>query len=463
MTRGLNGSVSSKMGTADYLSLRMDRRGGMMIFMAFLFPAMIAVGLLAVDGVRAYSQAAMVNYATQAAALAAGSRLGNYYSQGATAGTASITAAATTISNANIGNLPNVTSTTTVTLGTWDSVASSFTSLGASGASPNAVQVIGQATIATLLGGTVGTPSLTVTKTAVATLGTAKTFNVVVLNDMGQALKSPSYAGPVFSNNDPYLFWQAQRVADQTILNCIANSGSSASQFGVTGFVEKAYILQALTTVNKTNAATMSTQLLDLRNPSYQYCWQSKGAPACHGSNVAAGIYSAIQQFSNASNLGASNHIVIITNELPVYDPTAAPVTYTLAMGTGVSVSGGKGTGSSATALCGASPVCNNAYLLEMAEGQAAAAGAGVAVTGGTLSFTVSTIYYSGDARTPAGSAGAYATEIGSWVKNGGLALTTASKASYTFPTATYIIPDLATQAAKVCQMIGSSLQVASN
>ena len=441
----------------------------MMIFMAFLFPAMITVGLLAVDGARAYSQAAMVNYATQAAALAAGSRLGNYYSQGAAAGTASITAAATTISNANIGNLPNVTSTTTVTLGTWDSVASSFTSLGASGASPNAVQVIGQATIATLLGGTVGTPSLTVTKTAVATLGTAKTFNVVVLNDMGQPLKNLSY-GKVGS--DPYLFWQAQRVADQTILNCIANSGSSASQFGVTGFVEKAFILQALTTVNKTNAATMSNQLLDLLNPSYQYCWQSKaGAPACHGSNVAAGIYSAIQQFSNASNLGASNHIVIITNELPLYDPTAAPVTYTLAMGTGVSVSGGKGTGSSGTALCGASPVCNNAYLLEMAEGQAAAAGAGVAVTGGTLSFTVSTIYYSGDARTPAGSAGAYATEIGSWVKNGGLALTTASKTPYTFTytvsgtttKTTYIIPDLATQAANVCQMIGSSLQVASN
>ena len=441
-------------------SLGTDRRGGMMIFMAFLFPATIAIGLLAVDAVRAYSQAAMINYATQAAALAAGTQLGNYYTQGASAGTSSITAAANTISKANTDGLPNVTSSTTVTLGNWDSAASTFTSLGASGTSPNAVQVIGTATIVTLLGGTVGQPTLPVTKKAVATLGSAKPANIIVLNDMGMpgnALQGLGVPGSAQAN-----WWTAQRAADQAILDCLTATGNSTSQFGVTGFVEQAYILQALTTVNSgTNAATMKTKLANTLDATYQYCRQTKSAKNCHGSNVAAGIYSAIQQFSQAAYTGTSNHIVIITNELPVYDPATPVTAYTTAMGTGVSVSGGKGTGSSATALCGTSPACSATYLLEMAEGQAAAAGAGVTVGGHAVSFTVSTIYYSGDASTPSGSAATYATEIGSWAKNGGLTMKTSLLTDTISGGVTS--PGVATQARKVCGMIGATLQLASN
>lgn len=441
-------------------SLRSDRRGGMMIFMAFLFPAMIAVGLLAIDAVRAYSQAAMINYATQAAALAAGTQLGNYYTQGAATGTATIQSVATAISQANTANLHDVPTTTTVTLGNWDSVASTFTPLGA-GTSPNAIRVIGQGTIATLLGGTVGQPSLTVTKSAVVTFGSGMAANVIVLNDMGMpgnAAQGLGVPGSAQAN-----WWTQQRVADQAILDCLTATGNSVSQFGVTGFVEQPYILQALTTVNSgTNAATMKTKLGNALDATYQYCRQTKSAKACHGSNVAAGIYSAIQQFSQAAYTGTSNHIVIITNELPVYDPVAAAVTYTTAMGTGVSVSGGKGTGRSATALCGTSPVCNATYLLEMAEGQAAGAGTGVAVAGGgTVAFTVSSIYFSGDASTPSGSATAYATEIASWAKNGGLALQTSSLTDSVSGGVT--TPGVATQARKVCQMIGATLQLASN
>jgi len=158
----------------------------MTLFVALAFPATIAMGLLAVDAVRAYSQASQINFATQAAALAAGSQLGNYYSQGAANGTTAISAAASTIANANVANLSNVTSSTTVTLGNWDSVSSTFTGLAAGSTSPNAVQVIGSATINTILASSfVGQSSLTVSKTAVATLGSPKTFNVIVLNEMG--------------------------------------------------------------------------------------------------------------------------------------------------------------------------------------------------------------------------------------------------------------------------------------
>jgi Flp pilus assembly protein TadG len=431
-------------------SLRTDRRAGMAVLIALLFPALIAMGLLAVDAVRAYSQASLVSYATQMAALAGSGSLGNYYSLGASRGGSAISTQAATIGDANAASSADLSAVIQATTrGTWNSSSATFTSLATSGSTaPNAVQVVGQTILSTYFGGAFGTPTITITKSAVASLGMTRPFNVIVLNDMGGPNPNQSLGFPGAAQDD---WWAQQQAADLAILNCIGNSGNAASQFGVTGFLEQGYTLQPLMTVNSgTNATTISNNINNVGSANFQYCRESKGAHQCHGSNVAGAIYSAISQFSGASYVGANNHIVILTNELPVYDPTVAKTVYTLAMGTGVTVSGSPavGTGSSATALCGSSPVCTSANLQQMAEGQAAAAGA--AVTGGRSGITISTVYFSGDTNTPSGKAASYATEIATWVKNRGLALTTSSLAG------------VATQAATVCKMIGATPQLSS-
>ncbi len=441
-------------------TLRNDRRGGMTLFVALAFPATIAMGLLAIDAVRAYSQASQINFATQAAALAAGSQLGNYYSQGATNGTTAISAAASTIANANIANLSNVTSSTTVTLGNWDSVSSTFTGLAVGSTSPNAVQVVGSATINTILASSfVGQPSLTVSKTAVATLGSPKTFNVIVLNEMGGPNLNQGLGVPGSAQAN---WWTQQQAADLAILNCVAAAGNTASQFGITGYVEQAYTLQALTPLSSASVkTTIANNINNVGSSKFQYCRQSKSAQACHGSNVAAGIYSAISQFSGAAYASTSNHIVVLTNELPIYDPTANPAqnivatNYSLAMGTGVSQVNGVWTGGAATGICNGAAgttTCTNTLLQEMAEGQAVTAG--TAVPSGRSGITISTIYYSTDNNTV--SPTAVATEIASWTKNGGL-----SMRPYSY-TDTASAGGFVTQAAKVCQMIGATLRLAS-
>lgn len=425
-----------------------DRRAGVAVFIALFFPMAIALGLLAVDGVRAYSQASQINFATQAAALAAGSQLGDYYSQGATAGGVAIQAAATTISNANFVSLANVTNrSATVTLGRWDSTNSTFTVLG-EGTNPNAAKVVGQGTINTILGGAFGIPTLPVTKIAVATLGTPGPFNIVVLNDMGANNSKNALGGVGGTSGAQSQLWAQQQAADQAILKCIQNSGNTSSKMGVIGFIAQGYVVQSLKTVNSgSNAATIKSAI-----SSATYCAHDKAQPQCYGTNVAGGIYAAISQFSGVTG---NNNILIITNQEPLSNNTGNPIIYTasdgtktvvtnyqLTMGTGVSVANGVGTGSSATALCGNSPTCTSAMLLEMAEGQAAAAGA--------AGITVSVVYFSGDSGTPSGSANAYYTEMSGWVKNGGLAQTTSTLSA---------VPGLA---GNVCRMIGATLQVAS-
>ena len=458
--------------TQSRRSLSMDRRGGMAVFIALLFPTLIAMGLLSVDAVRAYSQASLVIFATQMAALAGGSSIGNYYSQGAIEGGVSISHQAAIIgdaSSASSADLSTVIQSTT--LGTWDANHATFTSLATSGStSPNAVQVIGQTTLATYFGGAFGTPTLTITKSATATLGTNKAFNVIVLNDMGGPNTSQSLGIP---GSAQAKWWSQQQAADLAILKCIQGSGNTASQFGVTGFVEQGYVLQALALVNSgTNATTIGNNINNVGSSRFQYCRQSESAHLCHGSNVAAALYSAIAQFSGPSFEGASNNIVILTNELPVYDPTAVmptnpPVVYTTAMGTGVTVGPGvgpdgvtlAGSGSSASPLCATSPVCTNTSMKQMIEGQAVAAGR--AVTNGRNGLIISTVYFSGDASTPGGASATYATEIASWTKNGGMVLTTSHLSDVT--TGGVTSPGVATQAGKICQMIGATLRLSSS
>jgi len=222
-------------------SILAERRAGMAVFIALLFPVLVAMGLLAVDAVRAYSQASLVGFATQMAALAGGNSIGDYYSQGHVNGATSIRTTSATIGDATTAssaNLSNVIQSTT--LGTWDSTAFTFTPLATgSSASPNAVQVVGQTTLSTYFGGAFGVPTITITKSATAAIGTTP-FNVVVLNDMGGPNQSQGL-GATMSNQ---AYWWAQQLkADIAVLGCVQASGNTPSMFGLTGFVDQSYVL----------------------------------------------------------------------------------------------------------------------------------------------------------------------------------------------------------------------------
>jgi Flp pilus assembly protein TadG len=452
-------------------SLHTDRRAGVAVFIALLFPALIAMGLLAIDAVRAFSQATLLSTATQAAALAGGMNIGNYYSQGATLGSATISAEAALIGDANAASSANLSSAIQLTqLGNWNTSNSTFTSLTTSGTtSPNAVLVTGTLTMPTYIGGAFGTPTISITKTATATFNSSTPFNVMILNDMGGPNTTQSLGIP---GSAQALWWAQQQAADLAILRCLKAAGNTSTKFGVTGFVEQAYTLQAMTTVNSgTNATTIANNISNSGGSNFQYCRQSKTAKMCHGSNVAAAIKSAIAQFNNITTAGASNNIVILTNELPIYDPTVAtgqsPVLYyTAAEGTGVTIgtatgpTGAKvGTGSSSTALCGNSPVCTTSNLIQMAEGQAAAAG--LATSSGGPGLRISVIYFSGDNGTVTGQAATDWAEISSWAQNGGLVAQTSSLTTTTANGTTTL--GVAAQAGKFCQLLGSTLATASN
>jgi len=332
---------------------------------------------------------------------------------------------------------------------------------------PNAVLVTGTLTMPTYIGTAFGTPTITISKTATATLNSTTPFNVMVLNDMGGPNTTQSLGIP---GSQQASWWAQQQAADLAILKCLRATGNTSTKFGVTGFVEQGYTLQAMTTVNSgTNATTITN---NITGSAFQYCRQSKSAKMCHGSNVASAIASAIAQFKSITTVGASNHIIILTNELPIYDPTVAtgqsPVLYyTTAEGTRVTVGTAigptgvpVGTGASAEtdALCGTSPVCTSSNLVQMAEGQAAAAG--LATTSGGPGLTVSVVYFSGDQGTFSGKAATDWAEISSWVKNGGMAYTTSSLNTTTSNGTTTL--GVAALAGQFCRSLGASLATAS-
>lgn len=461
-----------------------DRRGGVAVFVAVAFPAFLAMGLLAVDAVRAYSQASLLSFATQSAALAGAAELRNYYTLGATNGTSFVQGKALTIGGANAASSADLSHmqvcTTqnptypcmTLSLGNWNTSTASFNSLSSTGtSSPDSVLAVQNLAVSTFFGGAFGTPTLYITKTATASsYPSSQALNIIVLNDQGGPNTTQSLGIPGSAQAN---WWSQQQAADVAILKCLQTSGNTSSQFGVTGFTNLATTLYQLTYVNVgTNATKISNAINNIGSTKFQYCRQSKTALNCDGTNVAAALYSAINQFSGAAYQNTNNHIIIITNELPLYDtaignPNPAYV-YKIADGTGVTVGPGvgsdgvtlAGSGASSTPLCGTSPVCNNTYLKQMAEGQSAAAG--TAVSGGRSAITVSTLYFSGDTSTPTGQASAYASEIASWAQNNGVSLTTSNLSDTTSGGAT--LPGVATQASNICKLIsgGATLRTAS-
>ena len=361
-------------------------QGGTLVMAAVAFPALIGFGVLITDVPYLYYRHLLLQQTTQAAAVAAANKLTSYYTSG-NGSTSAIVAGAQSFSQANMptSKYGTVVQASNVILGNLNSTNTTFTSLASSGGtSPNAVKVVGLNTtangnaVATLFGGIFGMSSVNMSSTAVATYATGQTFNTIILNDLSQSFSSEI---------------SHQQAADNAILGCIKNSSGSQSNFGLTTFDGHSAIFQSLAQASA-NQSSLQTKINSLNS-----CGHS-GMPPCSGSNVAAGIYSAIQQFSNAAYANSNNNIVIITDGVP----NADAITYARADGI-------YPTASSSTPTCTSN--CTDANLLTMAQNQAAAARA--------AGINISTIYYSGD--TPSQNQASYAASLGSLVTGTGVAM----------------------------------------
>ena len=181
----------------------------------------------------------------------------------------------------------------------------------------------------------------------VASYGSGKAFNTIVINDMSQ-----SFSGEL----------SHQVTADQQILNCVKGITGATSYFGVTLINGHAYTYVPLT-LAQANYTTLNADVAALTSCS------AVSDPNCStGSNIGSGIYSAIQQFSSSAYTGTSKNIVIITDGVP---NASSGVNYTTADGV----------------TCGKN--CQDSDLQAGTQAQAALAKA--------AGINISTIYYSGD------------------------------------------------------------------
>ena len=427
---------------------RRDCRGSMTSMVAVAIPALIFLGGWAVDQAYVFYRYQLLQHAAEAAASAGHTTLASYYQAGGTYSTSSMSAINSAVSTTVSANMPSArygtvvpttssNSTSAVQIGTWDSTANTFT---ATTSNPNAVKVTAMSTaangnpVSTLFGAMVGKSAIDMTVSAVSSYGnglsSAGGFNTIILNDLSMSFSSE------MAN---------QRAADIAILNCISNGTNGNGSVGLTSFngdpyvwnpagasgfptqvvysaaPYRAYSISAYTNTlvkaTSTNVAAMTTYI----NNTFNYCGTTHGPP-CTGSNVAAGLYSAIKQLNAAGIANTSSNIIIITDGVPNADTR----TYTSSDGTGVTPSSTINTRYSWT---GCTTSCSDNNLWTAAQAWAAYAG--------SLGINISTVYYSGDT-TGSSNIASYSAKLASLVTGQGIALVAPTAASLSASFATF-------------------------
>jgi Flp pilus assembly protein TadG len=379
----------SRRARASWTALGRSKKGAIAVFAAASVPGLIMLGGLSVDQSYVNIRAGMLRQTTQDAALAGGQYLSTFYTTGSAA-----TINSKVQSNAT-ANMPSaqygtVVPTANIVLGTWNASTKSFT---ATTTNPTAVQVTGVNTVAngnpvkTFFGAAYGKPTVNLTSSAVASYGTGKAFNTIILNDLSMSFSSEI---------------SDQRAADLAILNCVAGAASSTSQIGLTSFDGHSDTLFVLG-----NAVTNQSAMTTYINNTLDHC-NTTGMPACTGSNVAAGLYSAVMQLQAAGLANSASSIILITDGVP----NADAFTYTRADGT-------YPTPTSTSPVCSTS--CTDADLWTMAQDQAAYAA--------SLGINISTVYYSGDT-VGATLQAQYAAQLATLVSGTGIALVAPSAAT---------------------------------
>ncbi|HEX3989711.1 MAG TPA: TadG family pilus assembly protein [Acetobacteraceae bacterium] len=364
-------------------------RGSMGTLIAIgVIPGMIGFGCLSIDkGYYGY-RSLLLKQTVEAAALAGGNKLTTYYTSNGSTATIVATAQAFTTANMPTAQYGTVVSAANVVLGNLS--GTTFTSLASSrGTTPNAVQVTGVNSVPLFMGSWFGKNSVDVTATVIASSSTSQAFNTIVVNDMSDSFSSE------LSN---------QRAADLAILNCLKNQTGTTSEFGITLANGHSTAYQALA-IASTKYSTLSSKISSLSSSS---CGSNCGT----GSNIASGMYSAIQQYSGSGFANTKKNIVIITDGVPNTDYA---VDYEKADGI-------YPTATSTKATCIGKNKCSDANLLTMAKNQAAVAAA--------AGISISTIYYSGD--TDPSDQASYAASLATLVTGTGVAMVAPSAAQIT-------------------------------
>ena len=359
--------------------LRRRDRGSMAVILAVMTPLLIGFGTLAINqGYYGYRKL-LLQQTVGAAALAAGNYVSTYYSSGGS--TSTIVTAAQTFAVANMPSAKygTVVQSSNVVVGNWN--GTTFTSLASShGTSPNAVQVTGLNTaangnaVALFLGSFFNKPTVDITATVTASYGTGQAFNAIVINDMSQS----------FSNE-----LSNQQTVDDAIKNCVQGATGTTSKFGITLTNGHATLYQPLVLASTSN---LHGKIQSLHS-------NSCGINCSTGSNIAAGMYSAIQQFSDPAYAKTKKNIIIVTDGVP----NAGNTIYTLLDGVTCTIH------------------CTDAQLQAGAQTQAANAKA----TG----ISVSTIYYSGESNTTPQDAATATAYLATLVTGSGLAMVAPSTA----------------------------------
>lgn len=332
---------------------RMGRRGAISMLAIFTVPVVLGFGGMAVDASYLDYRAAQLRAATDAAVLAGSALLPD-----ATA--ASNAAIAYAEKNMPVATYGTVLHAADVQTGTWNSSTRTFT---AGGTNPTAIKVTLRRTAANgnaehfLFAAVLGFGSVDMVRSAVATYGTASAWDVMLVQDV-----SMSFSTQILNS----------KAADAQLISCQGNHAGSASQSGLTVFTGFG------TVKSQMGAANILTAITGLNQCGLP------GMPACSGSNIAAGLYQALQAMTGgnyhpSSNL-AGKAVVLLTDGIPNVSNSAQP--YGTAQG-GTYTCPTSGSGRNRTATC------SDSDLQAFAQAQADALW--------SHGISVFTVFYSGN------------------------------------------------------------------
>jgi Flp pilus assembly protein TadG len=276
---------------------RADRRSqsGMALVLIAIF-AVLLIGFVAlvVDGGHAWEMRARCQATADAAALAAAQKLPDQ----AAARTAALAIAGQNMNSADHGT---VLASSDVEFGSWDFTTSVFTVTNVA-SSINAVRVTARRAIANSnpmplsFAQLFGYSTLDLKSTVIAAAPTAKTWDLMLLQDVTSSFSSE--------------LTQA-RTADHQLLDCFNAMAPAASLFGVETFTGWSNLVTPLSPIG-TSYALLNTGVSNIK-----VCGSS-GAPVCSGTDISAGLQLATNLLAAVvAPSGTSKAIVLVSDGQP--------------------------------------------------------------------------------------------------------------------------------------------------
>jgi Flp pilus assembly protein TadG len=200
--------------------------------------------------------------------------------------------------------------------------------------------------VSLFFGPVVGWRTMDVTRRSTASYATTKAWDVTIVQDV-----SSSFSTQIANSKN----------ADLQLLGCQTGNTGSSSQFGLVAMTGHYNVLSTMGSLGTTN--NINTAKAAINN--LKQCGNT-GMPACSGSNIAAGLYGALQNFTSGytpSPSLAGKAVVFLTDGEPNAS-SSTPYTTADGMPSGYKTCTGSTKGS-----------CQNTDLVSWAQTQAAALG----------------------------------------------------------------------------------------